>query len=65
MCGVWPCDNGAKCAVFGRVIMGPSVLCLAVLEWGQVCCVWPCDNGAKCAVFGRVIMGPSVLCLAV
>ena len=26
MCCVWPCYNGAKCAVFGRVIMRPSVL---------------------------------------
>ena len=51
--------------MFGLVIMGPSVRCLAVLEWGQVCCVWPCYNGAKCAVFGRVRMGPSVSCLAV
>ena len=65
MCCVWPCYNGAKCAVFGRVIMRPSVLCLAVFEWGQVCRVWPCYNEAKCAVLGRVRMGPSVSCLAV
>ena len=45
--------------------MGPSVLCLAVLERGQVCCVWPCLNGAKCVVFGCVRSGPSVSCLAV
>ena len=48
--------------MFGRVRMGSSVLCLAVLEWGQVCCVWPCYNEAKCVAFGRVIMRPSVLC---